>query len=136
MPSSQYYASAKLNWLRGTAFPSALSSLHISLHTANPGASGSTGDVTTATVGGRTALSTSNLSAPTIAASGGFQVSNTTAVLATNSALASNTITYVGLWDAATGGNFITYGVLTNPANVAIGDVLRFGVGQIVIREL
>lgn len=136
MPSSQYHAVNKLNWLRGTTFPAALANVYISHHTADPGSSGVNSDVSTALAGGRTTLATSSLSAPAASASGGFQVSNTATVTASNSAASAQTITHIGLWDAATGGNFITYGLLSPAAVIATGDVYRFATGQIVIREL
>ena len=106
MPSSQYHASNKLNWLRGTAFPSALSNVYLSHHTADPGTSGVNSDVSVALAGGRTTLATSNLSAPAVSAGGGFQISNTTTVTATNAAASTQTATHVGIWDAPTGGQF------------------------------
>lgn len=136
MPSSQYHASNKLNWLRGTTFPSALSNVYLSHHTADPGTSGVNSDVSVALAGGRTTLATSNLSAPAVSAGGGFQISNTTTVTATNAAASTQTATHVGIWDAPTGGNFICYGLLSPAASVVTGDVYRFATGQIVIREL
>lgn len=136
MPSSQYHATNKLNWLRGVTFPTALSNVYLSHHTADPGSSGVNNDVSTALTGGRTALATSSLSGPTSSASGGFQISNTAVVTASASAASTQTITHLGIWDAPTGGNFICYGLLSPAANVVTGDVYRFATGQIVIREL
>lgn len=136
MPSSQYHATNKLNWLRGNAFPSALNNVYLSHHTADPGSSGVNADVSTVLAGGRTALATSGLSAPAASPSGGFQVSNTATVTASNAASSTQTVTHVGVWDAPTGGNFICYGLLSPAAAVVTGDVYRFATGQIVIREL
>jgi hypothetical protein len=136
MPSSEYHATNKLNWLRGTTFPAALSNVYLSHHTADPGSSGVNSDVSTALAGGRTTLATSSLSVPAVSAGGGFQVSNTATVTASSSAASAQTVTHLGIWDAPTGGNFITYGLLSPAAVVATGDVYRFATGQIVILEL
>lgn len=136
MPSSQYHATNKLNWLRGVTFPTALSDVYLSHHTADPGASGVNNDVSTALAGGRTPLATSNLSSPAPSANGGFQVSNTTTVTAAASATSTQTVTHVGIWDAPSGGNFISYGLLSPAAPIVTGDLYRFATGQIVIREL
>jgi hypothetical protein len=135
MPSSQYFAEVKLNWLRGTAAPAALTNLYVSLHTADPGANGINNDVTAAVASARGVIPIANLSAPTAAAGGGFQISNTASLVMTNSALAIATLTHVGFWNALSGGNFICYGTLSPATPVAIGDVLRFAVGQLVIKE-
>lgn len=136
MPSSQYHATNKLNWLRGTTFPAALSNIYLSHHTTDPGSSGINGDVSTILAGGRTTLATSGLSAPAARPAGGFQVSNTATVTASASAASTQTVTHVGIWDAPTGGNFICYGLVSPAAAVVTGDVYRFATGQIVILEL
>jgi hypothetical protein len=135
MASSQYLAEAKLNWLRGTAAPAAPANLYLSLHTADPGVNGINSDVTNSVIGGRGTLSSANLSEPVAAAGGGFQISNTAAVVLSNSVLASATLTHVGVWDALAGGNFLNYSALSPATSTAIGDVLRFAIGQLIFKE-
>jgi hypothetical protein len=138
MPISQYLADANLNWMRGTAFPIALSgNIFISLHTSDPGYNGVNGDVTASLLGARGELPVSSLSAPAdVPGAVGRQVSNTTPVELTSAALGSATVTYFGLWTAATSGNFLAYGLVTPPAAFLPGDIIRFPAGQLVIRGL
>ncbi len=136
MPFSSYLADSNLNWFKGSAFVATPTTLYISIHTADPGAAGTTADVTTAVIGGRATLGIAALSAPTNSPlpATGRQISNTSAVSLSASALGSTLITHFGVWSAASGGNFLAYGTLTNPVSVFTGDVLEFPVGQMVIR--
>lgn len=137
MPFSDYLANANLNWFKGTSFVAAPSSnLFLSLHTENPTGTGSTGDVTTAIAGARATLPIANLSSPTAAVGGGRQISNTAPVPVTNSATSTATITYFGIWSAASAGNFLAYGILATPVDVIPGDILQFATGQLVIRGI
>lgn len=142
MPSSQYLAQKKLGWFRGTApefaYPASIGNLYISIHNANPGVNGSDGNVTTAVAGGRGTLSSANLSSPTPSSlpGGGFQISNTQAIVMTISAESAQTLTHFGVWDSLTGGNFLCYGSLAQPVSVQVADVVRFAIGQMIIREI
>ena len=137
MPFSQYLADVQLNWLRGTSYASAPSTnLYISLHSADPGINGLNSDVTVTLAGSRGTLPIANLTAPAASPSGGRQVSNSASVSLSNSAQGAATVTYYGIWDAASGGNFLTYGLLTQPVNVLVGDIIEFPVGQLVIRGI
>lgn len=137
MPFSDYLANANLNWFKGTSFVAAPSgNVFVSLHSESPTSSGSVGDVTTAIAGGRATLPIANLSSPTAATGGGRQISNTASISVTNSATSTATVTYFGIWSAATGGNFLAYGLLTTPVNVLPGDILQFATGQLVIRGI
>lgn len=137
MPASSYLADANLNWLRGTTFPSAAPvNLFLSLHNADPGASGTNGDVTAILrPAGRVVVAGTGFSAPTDAVGApGRQCSNTAAISITESAAAAAAVTHVGFWNASTGGNFLAYGLVTPPTNFLTGDIIRFPVGQLVIR--
>jgi hypothetical protein len=137
MPASSYLADANLNWLRGTTFPSAAPvNLFLSLHDEDPGPNGTSGDVTaTLRPAGRVVVAGTNFSAPTNAVDGlGRQCSNTVVISITESAAAAAAVTHVGFWSASTGGNFLTYGLVTPPTNFLTGDIIRFPTGQLVIR--
>jgi hypothetical protein len=141
MPFSQYLSDANLNWLRGTTWPHAAptTNLFLSLHTSNPGLSGSDGDVTAAVVGGtRPALPQASIAAPaTVTGANGVptrQCTNSALITLSSNAEAAVTITYVGLWDANTAGNFLAYGLVTPPAPLLVGDIIRFPIGNLVIR--
>lgn len=141
VPSSTYLAQQKLNWFRSAAgftFPATPGTLYISLHTAAPGGNGQTGDVTTALVGGRVSIAGAGFSAPAAspAPSLGQRISNTSSLLMSASATATATLTHFGIWNAASAGNFLAYGVITPAVTILNGDVVRFNAGQLVIEEL
>lgn len=138
MAFSQYLADSLLLWLKGDNFPTPLTTLHLSVHTGNPGTAGTGADVTTAVCGGRVGVSASLFTTPATSqlSGGGRQISNTQAVSLTANASSAATLTHFGIWDAASGGNFLGYGVLSSERAVQIGDVLQFPVGQLIIRNL
>ena len=138
MAFSQYLADSVLNWFKGTAFPTELSDVYISVHTADPGVSGTTGDVTLSIRGtaNRTQQSSASFSAATNASGGGREITNTTVVQVTSNAqnAAPVTVTHFVVWDAITGGNFLASGILTSQVDVLNGDTVQFNVGAMAIR--
>jgi hypothetical protein len=137
MPFSQYLADQTLNWFRGTTYTAAPgTNVYLSLHSQDPGVIGLNGDVTTTLAAGRAVIPVANFGAPSSVTAGGRQIANNASVTFTNSAAAPATITFFGLWDAASGGNFLAYGLLGQPVNVLTGDILEFPVGQLTIRGI
>jgi len=120
---STYWANAVINALRGTNI-TGLTNAWVSLHTADPGLTGSQ-EVT----GGSYARQIVTLSA---AASGA--TSNTAAVTFTS--MPSATITHAGLFDSNTAGNFLYGDALTNGSqNVNAGGTFEFAIGDFDITE-
>ena len=111
MAFSQYFATQVLSWVKGAPFPTALSNVYISLHSADPGVAGTNADETAAitNTANRTTIASSALGAVSGASGGGFEITNTGVVQLTTSANNSNaiTVTHFGVWDAASGGNFL-----------------------------
>lgn len=145
MAFSEYLADKVLNWIQGSAFPTQLSNVYISVHTGVPGDSGLLNDVTSSITGlgsnFRATVSAANLSAPTAAPGGGRQVSNGSAVTITSSAAnaaapAGVTLTHFGIWDSAGGGNFLGYGVLSAPVTIFTGDTVQFAISALVVRVI
>ena len=138
MAFSQYLADEILDWVKGGSFPTALSNVFISIHTADPGSAGSAGNATATVTGSasRTGIASSAFTAATNAGGGGRQIANTGVVLITGSAVnvSAQTITHFGVWDAATAGNFLASGVLTSSVAVQSGDTVQFNAGALVIR--
>lgn len=112
MDLSTYAGNKLIDLLRGTAW-TAPAGLYLSAHTADPGLTG-TSEVGTAGSNGysRQALA--------LSAASGKATANTAQIQITMpSTLASNTpVPFLGVWDAATGGNFI--------CKVPIGTVANF----------
>lgn len=136
MAFSQYLADKILVWIKGTAFPSALSTVYVSLHSGDPGTAGTSNNVQTTITGSanRTAITTSTFSVVGAAAGGGFQITNGSSVQITTNASAGATVTHFGVWDAVTAGNFLASGSLTTSVDVVAGDTVQFNSGALAIR--
>ena len=138
MAFSQYFATQVLSWVKGAPFPTALSNVYISLHSADPGVAGTNADETAAITNSanRTTIASSALGAVSGASGGGFEITNTGVVQLTTSANNSNaiTVTHFGVWDAASGGNFLASGQLTSSVDVELGDTVQFNIGAMAVR--
>tara|TARA_A100001234_G_scaffold103766_1_gene91347 strand:- start:753 stop:1175 length:423 start_codon:yes stop_codon:yes gene_type:complete len=138
MAFSQYFATQVLSWVKGAPFPTALSNVYISLHSADPGVAGTNADETAAitNTANRTTIASSALGAVSGASGGGFEITNTGVVQLTTSANNSNaiTVTHFGVWDAASGGNFLASGQLTSSVDVELGDTVQFNIGAMAVR--
>jgi hypothetical protein len=138
MAFSAYLADKVLVWVKGTAFPSALTNVYVSLHSADPGTAGTTSDVTASIKGSaaRTAIAAADFSGVGAASGGGFQITNSNVVqFTTNAANGSTiTVTHFGLWDASTGGNFLASGSLSASVDVATGDTVQFNTAALAVR--
>lgn len=103
-------ANAMLNGIRGTSF--SIAGTYIALHTGDPGASG-----------------TSNQSAVTTRQAATFAAAATGAIALSATPTAwnmttSETIAYISVWSASTGGNFLWSAQLSVSKTVANGDTL------------
>lgn len=136
MAFSQYLADKILIWIKGTTFPTALSTVYITLHSADPGTAGTVNNVQSSIVSGgtRTAITTSTFSTVGSAVGGGFQITNNSSVQITTSSVGSATVTHFGVWDAASAGNFLASGALTSSVDVVTGDTVQFNSGALAIR--
>jgi hypothetical protein len=136
MAFSQYLADKILVWIKGTTFPTALSNVYISLHNGDPGTAGTANNVQLTVTGSanRTTVATSTLSTVGSATGGGFQVTNNNSVQITTNASGGATVTYFGVWDAVTAGNFLASGQLTTAVDVVAGDTVQFNAGALAIR--
>jgi hypothetical protein len=113
-----------LNMLRGTAF-TAPSSIHVKLHTGDPGAAG------TSNASGNTTRMEATLAA---ASAGAIWMS---AVISwENWAAGPETISHVTAWDAGTGGNFLFSGQLATARPIVNGDDLNLNTFGVVLTPL
>lgn len=115
MPASTYAANALLNlFLRGVAF-AAPARIYVSLHTADPGATGAS-EATVAAWPAYVRLDAAQGAAVAtgFSAAGGKATENSKELLyPAHNGAAPLTITHFALWDAAAGGNMIFQGPLT-----------------------
>ncbi|WP_326646061.1 hypothetical protein OG884_15530 [Streptosporangium sp. NBC_01755] len=104
------HAHGILNLFRGTNY-TAPSGVFVKLHTGDPGAAGTAN---------ASAVTTRNQAAWAAPSAGSMTLSS----LAGYSMTATETITHVSLWDAASGGNFLESAALTSAKDVTSGDTL------------
>lgn len=130
-------ANSLLDWFKGSSFMAAPgTNLYVSLHTGEPGPDGTSFDVTTAVAGGRAPLTVADLGDIADDPLGGRVITYNEQIDFTNSALAGAVITHIGLWSAASAGNFYGGGALTQVAVVQAGDIVRIPTGSLKIRAI
>lgn len=133
MPASTYLGNKLLDHvLRGVAY-TAPTNVYVSLHTADPGLTGanevSTGDWPSyaredAAQGG--ALSAAFSAAASKATANANQMA-----WAANDGAGSVVVTYAGLWDASSAGNFLGYAALTASKTIGVGDEIKIAIGDL-----
>lgn len=123
-----YLADAFLNEaLRNTNFaPPA--TVYVSLHTSNPGKSGSHANEVT---GGSYARTAVTFGAPST--NGSYEESKNTLVTFPTATADWGTVTHIGIEDASAAGNMLFYGPLTASKTVQNGDTFSLPANQIVV---
>lgn len=131
---SDYAEQATLNcWFRNTAItPPA--NLYVALFTADPVDTGTANEVsTTGTAYARQAIATATgFNAPVIDGTG-YKITNANDITFPVATATWNTITHFGLFDAPTGGNFITGGALSVSKLVNTSDQYKILAGKLTV---
>lgn len=121
---SDYAEKLILDWMMTTGSATRPTSWYVALYTAAPSDSG-----------GGTEVSTGGYSRQSVtfgaASSPGGTTSNTGAVSFTASGANYGTVTHIGIFDNASGGNLLWHGALTASKTVNDGDTLEFSIGNI-----
>ena len=135
MATSTYERDARLNTFRATAYPTNPANFYISLHSADPGATGAS--ELSGNGYARVAVSVASGSWTAPATNGSVrQITNAGSVtFAAATGADWATATYCGIWDASTAGNFKRGSILAVAKTVQVGDILIFNIGDIVINE-
>lgn len=129
---STYLRDKFLNYhFRNTAIGTAPATLYFSLHSADPSLTG-VSEVTTTYFAGRAAYTSSNFTAPSTVGSNRIISSNASLSLGTSIAATTTPLSYYGIWDAATSGNFLFGGTFKN--TLGVDTPLTFGSGDTVTR--
>lgn len=105
---------------RNTSY--AVAAVWVKLYVGDPGASGTS----------HPAVETTRKQATFGSAASGRVIANTVALSWTTVA-ATETYTYIGLWDANAGGTFLGSAPLAAPAAVNVGDNFSIDVGDLVL---
>ncbi len=113
-------------WLFSSAAATRPTAWYVALHTANPGETGATGELTGA--GGY-----ARQGSIAMTANGDGTIDND-AVLTFGPCSGSDwgSVTHVSIWDAVSGGNCLIYGALTAAKTVQVGDSLQFAAAALV----
>jgi len=123
---SDYLAKAVLNQVFRNTNYTRPATVYVALYTSNPTAA----DTGTEVSGGAYARQAVTFGAPS--AVGGKQTISNSAEIAFPAASADwGTITHIGIRDAATGGNLLYYGAVTNPRSILTSDVFKFAAGAL-----
>lgn len=121
---SDYLENALINaTLRGQAW-TAPSTIYLALFTSDPTDAKTGAEVS----GGAYARQAVTFAAPTNGAA-----STSADVLYPVATAAWGTVTHIGVFDAATGGNLLYHGQLTNTKTISTDDQLKIGAGDITI---
>jgi len=134
MPFSNYLQNKILAAVLNDAAYAAGATVYVGLSTTTPdetsGATNFTEPSGNAYARVAVAANTTNWPAPTDSTSGAT-VSNATAITFPQATGSWGTVTYAGLFDAATGGNLLAYGALTTPQTISSGGQLSFQAGEL-----
>lgn len=133
---SQYLENADLNWLKGTTFLTAPTTVYVALFTTNP-----TDDAGTSAVevsGGsyaRASITTSTgWSSISGAPSAPAQISNSGTITFATPTGSWGTVIGFGIYDALTTGNLLYWGTLTSQV-ISTGVVTTFAASALIITE-
>lgn len=122
---SDYLEDAILNWLRGSAMPSAPAAVYVGLYSAAPtDAGGGTEVTTTIRAAGRVAA--------TFGAPSGGVIANT-GIVDFGDADGGATVTHFGIFDAASAGNLLAWAALTQSQTISTGNLVSFAVSALTI---
>ena len=104
---------------------SLLAARYVSLHTANPGDSG-TAEVSGGSYARQAATFTNAGSNPTVA-------SNSNLLQYPTATAPWGTITHFGIWSAVSGGTLLAYNAVTVPKSIDTDDIARWEIGKLTV---
>lgn len=124
---TDYVENAVLNWLRGTAMPTAPSGLFVGLFSSDPtdASTGGTEVTTTIRTAGRPAAT---FGAP----NSGGTIANS-ALIDFGNAAGAATVSFYAVYDSASGGNKLFSGALTASKSISQNDPVSFAIGALTL---
>jgi hypothetical protein len=121
---SFYSIDSFLGWLKGTAFPAAPGTVYLALYNGDPDQNGT--EVTTlVNASGRQAITFGSIVHHQI---------TTTALIDFGNAASATTVSWLAVFDAASGGNCLTRRALAAPVAIASGQDAKVNVGDLTIQ--
>ncbi len=126
---STYTQTALLNWIKGSAMPTAPAAVYVALFSADPTDAGTLTNEVTTTVrtAGRVAATFG-----TVNTSAGTGTIANNAAVDFGTAAGAATVTWFGIFDATTGGNMIGSGTIA-AGSIAAGNAVSFAVGALTV---
>ena len=124
MAISTYAGNLVLDWLLSTASATRPTAWYLSLHVGNPGLTG-TNELTTSTDSNyvRKAITFA-------AAASNSKATNASVTWTANSGATTYVVTHIGIWDALTAGNFLSYGALAVPETIVASGSFNLASGR------
>lgn len=130
---SDYLEAAVLNWVRGTTFPSAPSSVYLALFTGSATEDGTTSPEIPVSLGYLRQVIT--FAAVTQSAGRGVMSSSNGQTFGPASS-SWGTVTHLGLFDAQSAGNMLYFNSASSQYSVSAADRVVFNTGSVFVWEL
>lgn len=133
---SQYLENALMNWMKGSAFPTAPATVWVALFTTAPtnDAGASAVEATGGSYARAAITTTTQFSVITGAPGAPAQISNSGVVTFATPTVSWGTILAIGIYDAVTAGNLLYWATITSQA-IGIGVVASFAANQLIITD-
>ena len=133
---SQYLENSRMNWFKGTTYVAAPTTVYVALFTTAPTDDSGAGAVEVS--GGsyaRASITTSTgWSSISGAPSAPAQISNAGVITFATPSASWGTVLAIGIYDASTAGNLLTWGTITSQA-IGSGVVATFAINALVLTE-
>lgn len=126
MPLSTFAGNLVLDWLLSTATATRPTAWYLSLHTGDPGLTGANELV----VG--TDADYVRKAITFAAAATKQKATNASVTWTADAAATTYIVTHVGIWDALTAGNFLSYGELAIPETIAASGSFNLSAGRAI----
>jgi hypothetical protein len=130
---SQYLADARLNWFKGTAYPTAPANTYAALFTAMPDPTNASGTEASGGAYARAAIASSGWSALT--GTNPTSISNSGVLTFTTPTASWGLITGVCLFDASSSGDLLELNTLSSAQYVNAGAIVSFAASSLAIQE-
>ena len=131
---SDYFEQKIVQWLSGTQLPTPGAATFLQLYSQDPTEAGSPTGALFSTrysiASGGTSWTTASGGA---GSASGATLSNASAFTITSSATATASATHFALFDASATGNLLFYGQLSTSKTIAIGDEVKFNIGNLTL---
>ena len=126
MPISTFAGNLALNWLLDDTAVTRPTAWYLSMHVGDPGLTGAN-ELVVGTDADYVRKASTFAAASSLAKATDLGVTWTAAAGAT-----TYIVTYIGVWDALTAGNFLAYGALAVPETVIAGGSLNLAAGRVI----